>query len=68
MSPLRRRMIEDLQVRNMAAHTQRAYVEQVVRFARYFRKSTEHLGPTEIRTYLIHLSQERRLSASTPCH
>jgi predicted O-linked N-acetylglucosamine transferase (SPINDLY family) len=32
MSPLRRRMIEDLQIRNMAAHTQRAYVEQVVRF------------------------------------
>jgi site-specific recombinase XerD len=58
-------MIEDLQIRNMAAHTQRAYVEQVVRFARYFRKSPEHLGPTEIRTYLIHLSQERRLSASS---
>ena len=42
MSPLRRRMIEDLQIRNMATHTQRAYVEQVVRFARYFRKSPEH--------------------------
>jgi len=65
MSPLRRRMIEDMQIRNMAAHTQRAYVEQVVRFARYFRKSPEGLGPTEIRTYLIHLSQERRLSASS---
>jgi site-specific recombinase XerD len=58
-------MIEDMQIRNMAAHTQRAYVEQVVRFARYFRKSPEHLGPPEVRTYLIHLSQERRLSASS---
>jgi integrase/recombinase XerD len=65
MSPLRRRMIEDMQIRNMAAHTQRAYVEQVARFTRYFRKSPEHLGPTEIRTYLIHLSQERHLSASS---
>jgi len=65
MSPLRRRMIEDMQIRNLAAHTQRVYVEQVVRFAGYFRKSPEHLGPTEIRTYLIHLTQERRLSASS---
>jgi integrase/recombinase XerD len=65
MSPLRRRMIEDMQVRNLTAHTQRVYVEQVVRFARHFRRSPEHLGPPDIRTYLIHLSQERRLSASS---
>jgi len=45
MSPLRRRMIEDMQIRNLAAHTQRVYVEQLIRFARYFRKSPEHLGP-----------------------
>ena len=50
MSPLRRRMIEDMQIRNLSGHTQRAYVEQVVRFARYFRRSPEHLGPPEIRT------------------
>lgn len=37
MNPLRRRMIEDMQIRNLAAHTQRVYVEQLVRFARYFR-------------------------------
>jgi integrase/recombinase XerD len=65
MSPLRRRMIEDMQIRNLAAHTQRVYVEQLVRFARYFRRSPEHLGPAEIRTYLIYLTQERRLSASS---
>jgi integrase/recombinase XerD len=65
MSPLRRRMIEDMQIRNLAAHTQRVYVEQLVRFARYFRKSPEHLGPAEIRMYLIYLTQERRLSASS---
>jgi integrase/recombinase XerD len=65
MSPLRCRMIEDMQIRNLAAHTQRVYVEQLVRFARYFRRSPEHLGPTEIRIYLIYLTQERRLSASS---
>jgi site-specific recombinase XerD len=41
------------------------YVEQVVRFARYFRKSPDHLGPAEIRAYLLHLVQDRHLSASS---
>lgn len=65
MSPLRRRMIEDMQIRNLAPHTQRAYVEQVVRFARHFRKSPEHLGPTEIRTYLLYLAHDKHLAASS---
>ena len=65
MSPLRRRMIEDMQIRNLAPHTQRAYVEQVVRFARYFRKSPEHLGPAEIRTYLLYLAHDKHLAASS---
>ena len=65
MSPLRRRMIEDMQIRNLTPNTQRVYVEQVVRFARHFRKSPEHLGPAEIRTYLLHLAKERRLAASS---
>ena len=34
-------------------------------FACHFRKSPELLGPAEIRTYLIHLTQERRLAASS---
>ena len=65
MSPLRRRMIEDMQIRNLAPHTLRAYVEQVVRFARHFRKSPEHLGPTEIRTYLLYLAHDKHLAASS---
>jgi integrase/recombinase XerD len=65
MSPLRRRLIDDMQIRNLTANTQRAYVAQIVRFAGHFRKSPELLGPPEIRTYLIHLTQERRLAASS---
>ena len=65
MSPLRRRMIDDMQIRNLTTNTQRAYVAQVVRFAGHFRKSPDLLGPAEIRTYLIHLTQERRLAASS---
>jgi site-specific recombinase XerD len=58
-------MIEDMQIRNMASHTQRVYVEHVVRFARHFRKSPEHLGPDEIRSWLLHLRQDKRLAASS---
>jgi len=65
MIPLRRRMIEDMQIRNLTANTQRVYVANVFRFACYFRKSPELLGPTEIRSYLLHLTRERRLAASS---
>jgi hypothetical protein len=44
-------MIDDMQIRNLTPNTQRVYVAQVVRFACYFRKSPELLGPAEIRTY-----------------
>ena len=65
MSPLRRRMIEDMQIRNMTPNTQRVYVANVVRFASHFGRSPEHLGPTEIRTYLLHLAADRCLAASS---
>ena len=65
ISPLRRRMIEDMRIRNLAVNTQRVYVAHVVRFACHFRKSPDLLGPPEIRTYLLHLPLERRLAASS---
>src|SRR5450432_3253107 len=65
MSPLRRRMIEDMQIRNLTPNTQRVYVAQVVHFACHFRKSPDLLGPPEIRAWLIHLTRERRLASSS---
>jgi integrase/recombinase XerD len=65
MSPLRRRMIEDMRIRNLTPNTQRVYIAQVFRFACHFRKSPEHLGPAEIRTYLLYLVQDMHLAASS---
>ena len=65
MSPLRRRMIDDMQIRNLTPNTQRVYIAQVVRSACHFLESPELLGPAEIRAYLIHLTQERHLAASS---
>jgi integrase/recombinase XerD len=65
MTPLRQRMIEDMQIRNLAPRTQACYVEQVSRFARHFRKSPELLGPAEIRAWQIYLARDKRLAASS---
>ena len=62
MTPLRQRMIEDMQVRNLSPHTQTAYVQQVSLFARYFNQSPEALGPEQIRAYQVHLTNEKKLA------
>ena len=54
MTPVRQRMLEDMQLRNLSPHTQRAHVENVARFARHFGRSPADLGPEEIRTYQVH--------------
>jgi integrase/recombinase XerD len=65
MTPLRQRMSEDMQVRNLAPHTQRSYLQQVSQFARHFGKSPALLGPDDIRAYQLHLTRDKRLSASS---
>jgi integrase/recombinase XerD len=64
MTPLRKRMLEDMRLRNLSVRTQKTYIEQVAKFAKYFNKSPEELGPEEIRTYLVHLVEERKVSWS----
>jgi integrase/recombinase XerD len=61
-TPLRQRMTEDMQVRNLALNTQTSYVQQVSLFARHFNKSPELLGPEDIRTYQVYLTNERKLA------
>jgi integrase/recombinase XerD len=65
MTPLRRRMIEDMQVRNLAPLTQTVYLQQVSRFARHFGRSPERLGQEDIRAYRVHLAQDKHLAASS---
>ena len=65
MTPLRRRMTEDMQVRNLSPHTQNSYVQQVSLFARHFRQSPEALGPEEIRAYQLYLTNERKLATGS---
>ena len=65
MTSLRQRMLEDMQVRRLSPFTQRAYVETVARFARYFDRSPDRLGPEQIRAYQVYLATERGLATSS---
>ena len=65
MTPLRQRMFEDMQVRNLAPHTQATYILHVSLFARHFRKSPELLGPEAIRDYQLYLTNQRKLAPSS---
>src|ERR1700739_1655499 len=56
MNPLRRRMIEDMKVRNLSPRPQRCYVHAVAKFAQHFNRSPDRLGLAEIRAYQIHLT------------
>ena len=58
-------MTEDMQVRNLSPHTQDSYVQQVSLFARHFNKSPEVLGPEEIRSYQVYLTNEKKLAPSS---
>jgi len=65
MTSLRRRFIEDMQIRNLAENTQKSYIQQVSLFVRYFQKSPELLRPDHIRAYQLHLTNEKKLSTGS---
>ena len=60
MTPLRQRMTEDMRLRNLGLHTQRAYLQYVAQFAGHFHKSPEMLGAAEIREQPASSAEARR--------
>jgi integrase/recombinase XerD len=55
ISPLRRRMIEDMTVRNLSPATQRSYLAAVSKLSRYFGRSPDCLELEDIRAFQVHL-------------
>jgi integrase/recombinase XerD len=56
ISPLRRRMIEDMTIRKFAQKTQHDYVQRVKDFASYLHRSPDTAKPEDVRGFQLHLS------------
>jgi integrase/recombinase XerD len=55
ISLLRRRMIEDMTVRNLSPTTQGSYIHNVKKFSLHFGRSPDCLGLEDVRAYQVHL-------------
>ncbi|MHC2303205.1 hypothetical protein ACVJBD_007472 [Rhizobium mongolense] len=55
ISSLRRRMIEDMTVRNLSPATQRSYINAVQKFSRHFGRSPDRLDLEDVRTFHVYL-------------
>jgi len=62
MGLLRDRMAEDLRLAGYSRDTARVYLHCAKHFAKHFMRSPADMGETEVRTYLLHLLDERKLS------
>lgn len=65
MTPLRRRMIEDMRIRNFSPNTERSYIHYVAEFARHYNLSPEGLGLEHVRAYQVYLAEQRQLSPAS---
>jgi site-specific recombinase XerD len=65
MTPLRKRFIEDMQLRGLAPTTQRSYLHYLEDYAKFFKASPEKLDLEAVRQYEIYMLQERKLSPET---
>ncbi len=63
ISPLRRRMIEDMSVRHFASKTQHDYIRAVVNLARFIGRSPDTATNEDLRRFQLHLTET---GAGTP--
>ena len=65
MTPLRQKMIEDMQLRGLSKATQKAYVGAVWQLAAYYNKSPAQIREEELRQYFLYLKNEKKSTHST---
>jgi len=58
VSPLRRRMIEDMTIRHLTAKTQGDYIRHVRAFAVFLRRSPDLAEPEDLRRFQLHMAAE----------
>ena len=67
MTPLHKKMIRDMQLRNFSCQTQRAYINSVAGLAKHYHRSPDQIGPEQIQDYIIYLLNERKIAIGS-CH
>ena len=65
MTPLRQRMIEEMQLRGLSPRTQEAYLRAVEQLAKHYCKSPAAVDGEELRAYFLYLLKEKGLSRSS---
>ncbi len=65
MTPLRQRMLHDLQLRGYSDRTAEAYVRAVAQLAQFYSKSPDRITEEEVRDYLLHLTNVQKVARGT---
>ncbi len=65
MTPLRQKMLEDMQLRGLSARTQETYVRVVRQLAEYYHKPPDQVTEAELRHYFLYLKNEKKVARST---
>jgi len=65
MTPLRQRMLEDMQLRGLSARTQGCYVAAVRQLAEHFHTSPAQLTEEQLRQYFLYLANEKQVARTT---
>src|SRR5215212_3080106 len=65
MTPLRQRMLQDMQLRGLSPKTQVVYLFAVQQFAQHYGRSPEQINEQELRNYFLYLINDKRVSPTT---
>ena len=65
VSPLRKRMIEDMQLHGLSKITQESYVRAVRQLSQYVQRGPDKISEEDIRRYFLYLANEKKVRRST---
>ena len=57
VSPLRQRMMDDMNARKLGAHSQRSHISSCKRFAAFLKRSPDTATPDDVRRFQLHLAE-----------
>jgi integrase/recombinase XerD len=65
MTPLRKQMIEAMQLRGFSPRTHESYLYAVTQLAGYYHRSPDQISPTQVQAFFKYLALERQLSPAS---